>query len=66
MYNTQSDKVNNMASVPLIAYEVAKAKRKRKERILTAIAIVSNLITIGVIIWSKTYQVNREVNGSIS
>ena len=66
MYNTQSDKVNNMASVQLIAYEVAKAKRKRKERILTAIAIVSNLITIGVIIWSKTYQVNREVNGSIS
>ena len=66
MYNTQSDKVNNMASVPLIAYEVAKAKRKRKERILTAIAIVSNLITIGVIIWSKTYQVDREVNGSIS
>ena len=55
MYNTQSDKVNNMASVPLIAYEVAKAKQKRKERTLTAIAIVSNLITIGVIIWSRTY-----------
>lgn len=54
MYNTQSDKVNNMASVPLIAYKVAKAKHKRKERILTAIAVVSNLITIGVIIWSKT------------
>lgn len=54
MYNTQSDKVNNMASVPLIAYEVANAKHKRKERILTAIAVVSNLITIGVIIWSKT------------
>jgi hypothetical protein len=55
MYNTQSDKVDNMASVPLIAYEVAKAKHKRKERILTVIAIVSNLITIGAIIWSKTY-----------
>lgn len=54
MYNTQIDKVNNMASVSLIAYEVAKAKHRRKERILTVIAIVSNLITIGVIIWSKT------------
>lgn len=66
MYNTQSDKVNNMASVPLIAYEVANVKHKRKERILTAIAIVSNLITIGAIIWSKTYLVNREANGNIS
>ena len=55
MYNTQSDKVNNMASVPLIAYEVAKAKHKHQERILTVIAIVSNLITLGVIIWSGTY-----------
>ena len=66
MYNTQSDKVNNMASVPLIAYEVAKAKRKRKERILPAIAIVSNLITIGVIIWSRTYLIFPEANGNIS
>jgi hypothetical protein len=45
---------NEMASVPLIAYKVAEAKHIRRERILTAIAIVSNLITIGVIIWSKT------------
>lgn len=55
MYNTQSDKVNNMASIPLIAYEVANVKHIRRERILTVIAIVSNLITLGVIIWSKTY-----------
>lgn len=55
MYNTQSDKVNNMASVPLMAYKVANAKHILRERILTAIAIVSNLITLGVIIWSRTY-----------
>lgn len=46
---------NEMASVSLIAYEVAKAKHKRKERILTVIAIVSNLISLGVIIWSRIY-----------
>jgi hypothetical protein len=55
MYNTQSDKVNNMASVSLIASEVCAAKYKRKIKMLTVITIISNLITLGAIIWSKTY-----------